>query len=279
MHSLTAHPKWPELQAILSELGSAVVAVSGGVDSLLLATLTHHVLPGRMVAAHATSPAVQDECTARVRAEAHRQGWRTVEIETGEFTDESYLSNPFDRCYFCKTHLYAKLTALAQSLTAALGTTPVVLSGANTDDLGEHRPGLTAAREHGVRHPFVEAAISKSDIRAIACKLSLPFALIPASPCLASRIYTGTRVTPQALAAVAAGEKYLKRHLNIDIVRCRVRETVMLVETTAEAQHLLTQNVLAELERLVTGIFPAVRSARLDPQAYRPGRAFNKEQA
>jgi len=269
--------KWPALRGILTDLGSVVVAVSGGVDSLLLATLAHRTLPGQALMAHTITAAVPEACTLRVKEQAALQSWRLELVTTGELSDERYLHNPFDRCYFCKTHLYERLNTLAHDAGRESGAVPVVVSGANTDDLGEHRPGLTAAREHGVRHPFVEARIAKADIRAMARELGLSFADIPASPCLASRVYTGTRVTPEILGAVGFAEEYLKRHLNISVVRCRVRRTAMLVELPDNERRRLAAPVLTELGRTLRARFPSLQTVSLDPEPYRPGRAFRSD--
>ena len=269
--------KWPALHEILTGLGNVVVAVSGGVDSLLLATLAHRTLPGRALMAHTATAAVPEACTERVKEQAALQGWRLTLLETDEMSDERYLRNPFDRCYFCKTHLYERLTALAHDAANESGVLPVVVSGANTDDLGEHRPGLTAATEHKARHPFVEARIAKADIRAMARELGLSFADIPASPCLASRIYTGTRVTPEILGAISFAEEFLKQRLKISIVRCRMRETSMLVEMLEKENHLAATAVLADLGSRLRVRFPSVETIGLDPRPYSPGRAFRSE--
>lgn len=277
MPATLSHPKWPALLDSLRGMGAVTVAVSGGVDSLLLATLAHRSLPGRTLMAHAVSPAVPPECTARVRTEAQAQGWRLTLVDSGEFSDERYLQNPSDRCYFCKQHLYGCLGMLSRELSDWFRTTPVIVSGTNTNDLGEHRPGLDAAREHGARHPFVEAGISKGDIRAMAGELGLWFAQIPASPCLASRIYTGTRVTPEILAAVSFAETFLRDRLNVQVVRCRIRDRDMLVEMQEKQRLLADAQTLAELDRQLKAQFPAVGGVALDPEGYRPGRAFTRQ--
>ena len=129
-----------------------VVAVSGGVDSMTLAVVTHLAHGSRTRILHAVSPAVPPDATARVHAYAAREGWRLEVLDAGEMGDARYLANPVNRCYFCKTNLYE-----------AMGrrTSGTLLSGTNLDDLGDYRPGLIAAKEHHVRHPYVEASIDK----------------------------------------------------------------------------------------------------------------------
>src|SRR5207249_1462817 len=116
--------------------------------------------------------------------------WQLQLVHSREFDDEQYLANPRNRCFHCKRHLYGELAALSARLPEFEGWT--LLSGANLDDLGEYRPGLEAAAERAVRHPFIETGIGKAQIRAIARVAGLSFSELPASPCLASRLYTGT---------------------------------------------------------------------------------------
>ena len=265
--------KYDRLTTLLEQMGSCVVACSGGVDSLLLATVAHRALPGRCLMVHATSAAVPVEDTARVRAFAASEGWQLRMITTGEFDDEHYLSNPINRCYYCKSHLYEGLVPLASMVNNG-DQRAAVLSGANLDDLAEYRPGLEAASQYGVRHPFVEAALTKSDIRSVCRGLGLPFAEIPASPCLASRIYTGTRVTPQRLEAVHFAEQSLKQTLGVQVIRCRLKADHMLIEIQAEDRWRVSKPVLGDLRRELLDRYPFVQSVEADPKPYQPGRAF-----
>ena len=258
------------IEAVLAQLGDRVIACSGGIDSTLLAVVANRTASARTIVAHAVSPAVPSEATERVRHLARSGAWDLRIVRSGEFEDESYLSNPVNRCYFCKSNLYASLDAVAREL----GGSGTILSGANVDDLGEYRPGLMAAAERGVRHPWVEAGFGKKEIRALARELDLPFAELPASPCLASRLYTGTRVTADRLRAVHACEKLVKERTGLEVVRCRIRETEMLVEVQLGAGDLIDAGLLAEVARLAASIEPAIGSASLDRAAYSPGRAF-----
>jgi uncharacterized protein len=196
-------------------------------------------------------------------------------VASSEFADERYLSNPSDRCYFCKSHLYQALETLTDCLSELGAGGPwTLLSGANVDDLSEYRPGLVAAAEHGVRHPFIEAGIAKREIRAIVARLGLDFAELPASPCLASRLYTGTRVTPARLRAVDAAETLIRESTGIDVVRCRIRQAAAVVEVRQEDRHLITAPLLEEVKAVMRGIESTVTTVRLDDQPYRPGRAI-----
>jgi uncharacterized protein len=238
---------------------------------MLLATLAHRADPDHTWVAHAVSPAVPSDATERVRNWAAQEGWQLSVVRSAEFEDENYLSNPVNRCYYCKSNLYDRLHHL-ESISAESGA--VVLSGANTDDLGEYRPGLTAAAEQGVRHPYVEASISKSDIRRMGRELALPFAELPASPCLASRLYTGTRVTDLRLRAIEAGEKYLREEAALSIVRCRIRDREALVEVPQCDRHEVTDSRLQALTKLMQAIEPELQQVVLDPRPYQAGRAF-----
>lgn len=254
----------------LSKITPRIVACSGGVDSMLLATLAHRAAPTATIIAHAVSPAVPPAATDRVRAWAQAENWTLHIVSSGEFADENYLSNPVNRCYFCKSNLYGALSDIAAAMPAGAA----ILSGANTDDLGEYRPGLDAAAERGVRHPMIEAGISKAEIRAVARALGLPFAELAASPCLASRLYTGTRVTASRLAAVDAAETLIRRQTGLAVVRCRVRNDAMVVEVPADDRTQLDASVLDDALAAARTHAPELTGIGLDAAPYRPGRAF-----
>lgn len=253
----------------LDTLDHVIIACSGGIDSTLLAVVAHRHAPGRLTVAHAISPAVPPEGTQRVRALAQQEGWALSIVQSGEFQDESYLSNPVNRCYFCKSNLYDSLMQIAAAQRH--GT---VVSGANLDDLGEYRPGLDAAAERGVRHPWIEAQFAKADIRALAHALDLPFAQLPSSPCLASRLYTGTRVTAERLRAVHACESLIKKRTGLNVVRCRVSGEMLIVEVGGGDRSAITSQLLDDLCALAASVEPGITAAVLDAEAYRPGRAF-----
>ncbi len=252
------------LETVLDAIGPAAVAVSGGVDSMTLAALAHRRAPGRIAMYHAVSPAVPPEATKRVQAMAGAEGWRLTIVDAGEFAQEDYRANPVNRCYHCKTSLYSAIRAVTDSQ---------ILSGTNTNDLSDYRPGLDAAREHNVRHPYVEAGISKSALRGIARRLGLAdIAELPAAPCLSSRIETGIRIEADMLGLVNAAERFVARLLKPRTVRCRVRAEGVVVELDPAALHALDagsrETVLAQLRRM----FP--RAAAVSVAPYRTGSAF-----
>lgn len=261
-----------KLHETLSLYPSRIVACSGGIDSLVLATLAHRAAPEQTIVAHTVTPAVPGPGTARVVAFAEREGWNLELVRSNEFDDERYLSNPADRCYYCKSNLYGAIAMLQE--TALAGPDAVILSGANTDDLGEYRPGLIAAAEQAVHHPYIESGWAKSDVRAAARDLGLAEADLPASPCLASRLYTGTRVTAARLQAVEAGEALVTQLTGIGIVRCRIRDEAVHIEVMADDRHLVDKSVVAAVRTAMTSIEPGLQSVVLDEDDYRAGRSF-----
>ncbi len=265
-----AGPARARLDAVLAEMPNRIVACSGGIDSLVLSVVAHRASPAATVIAHTVTPAVPGDGTARVVDYADREGWDLRVVRSGEFDDEAYLANPVDRCYHCKRNLY---DAVGELVDAELSDA-VIVSGANLDDLGEYRPGLVAAAERAVRHPFVEAEITKAEIRAIARQLDLSDADLAASPCLASRLYTGTRVTPTRLRAIEAGEALVRERTGIAVVRCRVNEDAVLVEVAQSDRELVTAAILAGLSEVMSTVEPSITDVRLDDREYAPGRAF-----
>ncbi len=204
------------LAAILRECGSVVIGYSGGVDSVFLARFALDVLGRERVlavtGASESYPRVQREMAQEC---VQRFGIPHLEIGTGELADPSYLANPSNRCYFCKTELWERLGEVARERGFA-----AVLDGSNADDAGDYRPGLQAAKEHAVRSPLMEAALSKAEIRLLSARLGLPTWDQPASPCLSSRLPYGLAVTVERLRQVERAEELLRAR---GLVEFRVR--------------------------------------------------------
>lgn len=255
------------LGRIIDELHDVAVAVSGGVDSLTLATMVHRTIPARSTMFHAVSPAVPDEATNRVRALAEQQRWVLNIIDAGEFADADYRANPVNRCFYCKTSLYGAI---------APRTKAQIVSGTNLDDLGEYRPGLDAAKSHSVRHPFVEAGIDKTGVRALARRLGLgDISELPAAPCLSSRIETGIVIDPSMLKPVHQTEKLVAASLQPKTVRCRVRANGVVVELD-EATLAVTDSAQRDaLSQQISALFSSAGfEYRVSFAPYRVGSAF-----
>ena len=216
MNVTTLREKSERLFASITSFESAIVAYSGGVDSALVAQLTHDLLgPSNALIVTAVSDSLADYELDDAREIAKQRGWNLRTIATSEMEDERYLQNDGRRCFFCKTELYNHLERLASSEGFR-----VIANGANRDDLGDYRPGMKAAKDFSVRSPLLENDIGKDEVRALAREAGLPNWDKPAQPCLSSRIPYGTHVTPEALKMISTAEKHLRL---LGFPECRVR--------------------------------------------------------
>ena len=258
------------LQALdrhVSGFSAIAVAVSGGIDSLTLATLVGRRYAERAEMFHAVSAAVPPEATTRVRQRAIADGWRLKVIDAGEFDQPKYIANPVNRCFFCKQSLYT---------TIAGATNAQILSGTNLDDLADYRPGLEAARDAGVRHPYAELGIGKTTIREIARQIGLgALAELPASPCLASRVETGTRISAELLRWIHAVENVVRERVAANAIRCRMRGDGVVIEIDPEVLDAMSDAHQREIAAAVGALGPlhgVVPQPSFAP--YRRGSAF-----
>lgn len=205
------------------------MALSGGVDSSLVAYLARQSLGFDLVTAYlADSPSLKREDKRVAEDFCSRHDIRLVELETDELGSPDYAANPLNRCYFCKSTLYSKMSELLPEDGSIW-----ILNGTNADDLGDYRPGLTAATEQQVHSPLAECGIGKDNVRALAQRFGLACWNKPASPCLSSRIPYGQPVTREKLGRIEAGEAILDS-LGFDVARVRHFEGRAVIEVEAD---------------------------------------------
>jgi pyridinium-3,5-biscarboxylic acid mononucleotide sulfurtransferase len=245
----TLSAKRDRLLELLTNLGSCAVAFSGGVDSAVVAKAAALACDDAVLVTGSSAALAAGELEAS-RQLAELIGLRHVEVETQEFANPNYVANAPDRCYHCKSELYSQLDQLAAQ--AGMRT---VVNGANADDLGDYRPGMKAAAEHGVRSPLAECGITKQEVRALAVEWELPVADKPATPCLSSRVAYGEAVTPERLAMIDRAEQFL-RSLSFRELRVRyhagdmARIEIPLADISKFCEPAICSAVVSEMKGL-----------------------------
>ncbi|HDL86102.1 MAG TPA: ATP-dependent sacrificial sulfur transferase LarE [Candidatus Acetothermia bacterium] len=256
--------KLESLKNILSEIGSVLIAYSGGVDSTFLLKVTSEMLGNRVIAVTARSETYPAGELEEAKKNASVLGVKHIIINTNELDNESFVSNSPERCYYCKKELFSKLLTLAKQYSLNY-----VADGSNYDDISDFRPGMMAASEFGIRSPLKEALLTKKEIRTLSRKMNLLTWDKPSYPCLSTRFPYGTRITKANLAKVEAAEKFLAS-FGIKQLRVRVHGDIARIEVSREDMPALLQ------EAISSEIVKKFRSLgytyiTLDLQGYRMG--------
>lgn len=262
--------KLDQLSGIIRGLGSVAVAYSGGVDSAVVAAVAVRELGARSLACTGVSPSYPERELHRAAQLAARLGIRHRIIRTSEHLDPEYAANDRNRCYFCKRHLFGRLRMIAREEELA-----AVADGSNASDRNDHRPGMTAAAENGVRSPLAEAGIDKSQVRGIARHLDLPVWDKPAMACLASRVPHGIPIRPQLLSRIERAEGVLDA-MGFTQYRVRHHDDIARIELPAGD----LERAVSQREQIVDDIREiGYRFVTLDLAGFRSGSLSARDEA
>lgn len=263
----------PEIQKKLEKIlcqrtDDLYIALSGGIDSITLMRVAAEIRTAPTFAMHAVSAAVPAEATNRCRELASLYNWRLVQIDAGEFNDSQYVTNPVNRCYYCKSRLF-------DSIKMQLEGDYCIATGTNTEDLGDYRPGLKAAGERGVWQPYVEAGMDKQGIRNLALQYGLGvLSQLPAQPCLSSRIETGITIDTADLGFVHRLERKLAEKLGDGDIRCRIVSEGVVVQLPADCVVFKSVVQRQSIEELISTYCKKSARQLIRIEPYRMGSAF-----
>lgn len=260
--SAEALRKYDILKQILTDMGSAAIAFSGGVDSTFLCRMAHDVLGDKMMAVTASSQSFPTRELESAKAFCESNGIKQVVLEHDELAIEGFKENPANRCYICKHGLFSHLLEVASNNELAF-----VAEGSNEDDLSDYRPGLQAIKELGVRSPLRESHLTKGEIRELSQMLGLPTWSKPSFACLASRFPYGDEITEEKMDMVGKAEAYLVS-LGADQMRVRIHDTIARIEVLPEKIEWIVENREKIVKKFKAYGFTYVT---LDLQGYRTG--------
>jgi uncharacterized protein len=256
--------KLEQLKHALGQTDGVLVAFSAGVDSTFLLKIAHMVLGDRAIALTASSPTAPPGELDAAKEFSRSLGCRHVVVDSHELANPSFTQNPSNRCFFCKDELYR----ICQNQARQLGVN-VIVDGTNLDDLKDHRPGLKAAKDWGIRHPLVETEMTKADIRRYSLELGLPTWDKPSSPCLSSRFPYGTEINLERLKKVGACELFLKE-LRFREFRVRYHGDLARIEVApGEFDRLMEKEIRETVVRKFKEV--GFNYVSLDLQGYRTG--------
>ena len=261
---MNLNTKEERLREIFRELDSVIVAYSGGVDSSYVAYVANAELGRRAVCITGQSASLPEYQRAEIESVVQKFGFQHEVIQTEELENPGYSANNPDRCFFCKDELYTKLESVARTRGVKC-----IVDGSTVDDLGDYRPGRRAASQHAVRSPLIEAGLTKSEVRELSRRATLPTWDKPASPCLSSRIAYGTTVTIERLGKVDRGEEIL-REFGFREFRVRHHDQLVRIEIApAEMDRVLRKDLVAELARRFREL--GFKYVTLDLEGFRSG--------
>ncbi|PJI08829.1 MULTISPECIES: ATP-dependent sacrificial sulfur transferase LarE [Clostridium] len=236
--------KYENLKNILKNMQSALIAYSGGVDSTFLLKVAHDVLKDNVIAVTAKSSTYPEREFKEAVKYAQEIGAKHKTIISEELDIKGYVSNPKNRCYYCKKELFTKLKKEADNFG-----TKYVLDGSNSDDMNDYRPGMKAAEELGITSPLKEAGLTKDDIRTLSKKLDLPTWNKPSFACLSSRFPYGNKITKEKLNMIDRAETFLL-DLGFKQLRVRCHDTIARIEISPdEMENFLNSKIIMEVNK------------------------------